>query len=329
MTTSKHLSRRRWLTITATLAAGCAIPALTHATPHDKPLRVILPLSAGSGGDGAIRAIAPSIGKVLGQAMVIENLPGAGGITGTAQLVRAPKDGSTIAIVSNNHVVNPSLYKSIPFDSINDITPITIIGTTPFVLVASPKLPVRNVQELIAYAKANPGALNYGSSGNGTILHLGAAMFVQQAGLQIPHIPYRGMGQLMNDLLSGQVQLGVVAVAPAAPHVKTGALRALGVTSAKRSDTLPEVPTIAEQGLPNYVLNGWIAAIGPAGLTDAERQRIYQGFAKGVAAPEATQALMAQGYDIQLTPPAQTATFIRDEKLRMEAVVKAANVKMD
>lgn len=329
MTTSKHLSRRRWLTIITTLAAGCAIPALAHATPHDKPLRVILPLSAGSGGDGAIRAIAPSIGKVLGQALVIENLPGAGGITGTAQLVRAPKDGSTIAIVSNNHVVNPSLYKSIPFDSINDITPITIIGTTPFVLVASPKLPVRNVQELITYAKANPGALNYGSSGNGTILHLGAAMFVQQAGLQIPHIPYRGMGQLMNDLLSGQVQLGVVAVAPAAPHVKTGALRALGVTSAKRSDTLPEVPTIAEQGLPNYVLNGWIAAIGPAGLTDAERQRIYQGFAKGVAAPEATQALMAQGYDIQLTPPAQTANFIRDEKLRMEAVVKTANVKMD
>lgn len=329
MTTSQHINRRQWLTTAATLAAGSTIPALAHATPHDKPLRVILPLSAGSGADGAIRAIGPSVGKVLGQTLVIENLPGAGGITGTAQLVRAPKDGSTIAIISNNHVVNPSLYKSIPFDSINDITPITIIGTTPFVLVASPKLPVRNVQELIAYAKANPGALNYGSSGNGTILHLGAAMFVQQAGLQIPHIPYRGMGQLMNDLLSGQVQLGVVAVAPAAPHIRSGALRALGVTSAKRSDTLPEVPTIAEQGLPDYVLNGWIAAIGPAGLTDAERQRIYQGFAKGVATPEATQALMAQGYDIQLTPPAQTATFIREEKQRMAAVVKAANVKMD
>jgi tripartite-type tricarboxylate transporter receptor subunit TctC len=154
-------------------------------------------------------------------------------------------------------------------------------------------------------------------------------MFVQQAGLQIPHIPYRGMGQLMNDLLSGQVQLGVVAVAPAAPHVKTGALRALGVTSAKRSAALPDVPTIAEQGLPDYVLDGWIAAIAPAGLADAERQRIYQGFVQGMAAPEATQALVAQGYDIQLLPPAQTAAFMRDEKLRMEAVVKAANVKLD
>ncbi|GGH49907.1 hypothetical protein GCM10010975_02540 [Comamonas phosphati] len=325
MKTSPRISRRQWLATATAWAAGSTLPA-AQATPHDKPLRVILPLSAGSGADGAIRAIGPSVGKALGQALVIENLPGAGGITGTAQLVRAPRDGSTIAIVSNNHVVNPSLYKNIPFDSINDITPITIIGTTPFVLVASPKLPVRNVQELIAYAKANPGVLNYGSSGNGTILHLGAAMFVQQAGLQIP---YRGMGQLMNDLLSGQVQLGVVAVAPAAPHVKTGALRALGVTSTKRSDALPEVPTIAEQGLPDYALSGWIAAIGPAGLTDAERQRIYQGFAKGVAAPEATQALVAQGYDIQLTPPARTAAFIRDEKQRMEAVVKAANVKMD
>lgn len=329
MKTSPRISRRQWLATTTAWAAGSALPPLAHAAPHDKPLRVILPLSAGSGADGAIRAIAPSVGKVLGQALVIENLPGAGGITGTAQLVRAPRDGSTIAIVSNNHVVNPSLYRNIPFDSINDITPITIIGTTPFVLVASPRLPVRNLQELMAYARANPGALNYGSSGNGTILHLGAAMFVQQAGLQIPHIPYRGMGQLMNDLLSGQVQLGVVAVAPAAPHVKTGALRALGVTGTRRSDTLPEVPTIAEQGLPDYVLNGWIAAIGPAGLADAERQRIYQGFVKGVATPEATQALVSQGYDLQLTPPAQAAAFIREEKQRMEAVVKAANVKMD
>ncbi len=329
MKASPPMTRRQWLASTMACAAVGTLPPLAQAAPHDKPLRVILPLSAGSGADGAIRAIGPSIGKALGQALVIENLPGAGGITGTAQLVRAPKDGSVIAIISNNHVVNPSLYKNIPFDSINDITPITIIGSTPFALVASPKLPVRNVQELIAHAKANPGTLNYGSSGNGTILHLGAAMFVQQAGLQIPHIPYRGMGQLMNDLLSGQVQLGVVAVAPAAPHVKTGALRALGVTSAKRSAALSDVPTIAEQGLPDYVLDGWIAAIAPAGLVDAERQRIYQGFVQGMAAPEATQALVAQGYDIQLLPPAQTAAFMRDEKLRMEAVVKAANVKLD
>ena len=168
-------------------------------------------------------------------------------------------DGSVIGVVSNNHVVNPSVYKNIPFDSLADITPITIIGATPFVLVAHPSVPAKNVQELIAYAKSKPGVLNYGSSGNGTILHLGAAMFVDQAKLAIQHIPYKGMGPLMNDVLSGQVQLAVVAVAPAAAHIKSGALRAMGVTTSTRVASLPGVPTIAEQGLPAYELDGWIA----------------------------------------------------------------------
>ncbi|GAB2469755.1 tripartite tricarboxylate transporter substrate binding protein [Comamonas humi] len=323
------LTRRRLLG--SALALGALPPGLAfaQAPAHDKPLRVILPLSAGSGADGAIRAISSSLGKALGQPLVIENLPGAGGITGTAQLVRAPRDGSTIAIVSNNHVVNPSLYKNIPFDALKDITPITVIGTTPFVLVAHPKVPARTVQELVAYARAHPGELNYGSSGNGTILHLGAAMFVEQAGLQIRHIPYRGMGQLMNDLLSGQVQLGVVAVAPAQAHIKAGALRALGVTSGQRAAGLPEVPTIAEQGLPQYLLDGWIAAVAPAGLPAAELQRLYQGFQQGIAMPEARSALQAQGYEIRVSPPAETASFMRNEKQRMEALVKAAHIEID
>lgn len=316
--------------VLASLASG-ALPALaqTRAAGHDKALRVILPLSAGSGADGAIRAISTPISKALGQPLVIENLPGAGGITGTAQIVRAPKDGDTIGIVSNNHVVNPSLYKNIPFDSIKDIAPITIIGTTPFVLVANPKVPARTVQELIAHAKAHPGTLNYGSSGNGTILHLGAAMFVEQAQIDVPHIPYKGMGQLMNDLLSGQVQLGVVAVAPAMAHIKAGNLRAIGITSAKRSASLPDVPTIAEQGLPQYELDGWIAAIAPAGVPKAEMDRLYQGFVQGIASPEAREALIAQGYEIQLTPPEVAARFMASEKQRMQAAVKAAQVKMD
>ncbi len=316
--------------VLASLASG-ALPALaqTKAAGHDKALRVILPLSAGSGADGAIRAISTPISKALGQTLVIENLPGAGGITGTAQIVRAPKDGDTIGIVSNNHVVNPSLYKNIPFDSIKDIAPITIIGTTPFVLVANPKVPARTVQELIAHAKAHPGTLNYGSSGNGTILHLGAAMFVEQAQIDVPHIPYKGMGQLMNDLLSGQVQLGVVAVAPAMAHIKAGNLRAIGITSAKRSASLPDVPTIAEQGLPQYELDGWIAAIAPAGVPKAEIDRLYQGFVQGIASPEAREALIAQGYEIQLTPPEVATRFMASEKLRMQAAVKAAQVKMD
>ena len=192
-------SARSVLTRRQALATGAAalgavawgLPRLARAQGDGKPLRVILPLSAGSGADGAIRAISTSLAKAQGQPVVIENLPGAGGITGTTQIVRAPKDGSVIGVVSNNHVVNPSVYKNIPFDSLADITPITILGATPFVLVAHPSVSVKTVQELIALARAKPGVLNYGSSGNGTILHLAAAMFVDQAKVSIQRIPIR------------------------------------------------------------------------------------------------------------------------------------------
>lgn len=319
-------SRRRALAWGATALAA---PGLALAQLGDKPLRIILPLSAGSGADGAIRAISNSLAKALGQPVVIENLPGAGGITGTTQLVRAPKDGSVIGVVSNNHVVNPSVYKNIPFDSIEDITPITIIGATPFVLVAHPGVPAKNVKELIALAKAKPGVLNYGSSGNGTILHLGAAMFVEQAQLDIKHIPYKGMGPLMNDILGGQVQLGVVAVAPAAAHIKAGTLRALGVSTAARVPSLPDVPTIAEQGLPRYELDGWIAAVAPAGIPKAEVARLHAGFRNALAMPEARDALIAQGYEIKLSAPEASTAFMRSELARMAQVVKNAHVTMD
>lgn len=325
------LTRRQALATGAAAlgAAAWGLPRMAYAQGDGKPLRVILPLSAGSGADGAIRAISTSLAKALGQPIVIENLPGAGGITGTTQIVRAPKDGSVIGVVSNNHVVNPSVYKNIPFDSLADITPITILGATPFVLVAHPAVPAKTVQELIALAKAKPGVLNYGSSGNGTILHLGAAMFVDQAKLDIKHIPYRGMGPLMNDILGGQVQLGVVAVAPAAAHIKAGSLRALGVTTATRVAALPGVPTMAEQGLPGYELDGWIAPVAPAGLPKAELARLYNGFKAAMEMPEARDALIAQGYEIKLTPPEPSAAFFRSEAARMAQVVKNANVKID
>ena len=286
-----------WLGAAALGAAAITRPGLVRAQSlGDRPLRIILPLSAGSGADGAIRAISNSLAKALGQPVVIENLPGAGGITGT-----------TLA----------------------DITPVTILGATPFVLVAHPSVPAKNVQELIAYAKSKPGVLNYGSSGNGTILHLGTAMFVDQAKVAIQHIPYKGMGPLMNDVLGGQVQLAVVAVAPAAAHIKSGSLRALGVTTATRVASLPGVPTIAEQGLPAYELDGWIAPVAPTGLPKAELARLFNGFKAAMDMPEARDALIAQGYEIKLTPPDAAAAFFRTEAARMAQVVKAANVKVD
>ena len=243
-------------TLLAATVAGAMAPAVSWAQGPDKPLRLVLPVSAGSGVDGVARVVGPSLGKALARPVVVENFPGAGGITGTSMIVKAPKDGSVLGMVSNNHVVNPSVFKNIPYDAVDDITPITMIGATPFVLVAHPSVAAKNVRELVALAKAQPGALNYGSSGNGTILHLAAEMFVHEAQVDIKHIPYRGMGPLTADVLGGQIQMAFIAIAVAAPHVKSGALRAMGLSSTTRSPLLPDLPTIAEQGLPHYALDG-------------------------------------------------------------------------
>lgn len=314
----------------ALTAAGLAVPASSWAqAAADRPLRLILPVSAGSGVDGVARAFGPALGKSLGRAVVIENFPGAGGITGTSMIVKAPKDGSALGMVSNNHAVNPSVFKNIPYDAVDDITPITVIGATPLVLVAHPSVAAKNVRELIALAKAQPGALNYGSSGNGTILHLAAEMFVHEAQVDIKHIPYRGMGPLTADVMGGQIQLAFIAVAVAAPHVKAGTLKAIGLSSTTRSPLLPDLPTIAEQGLPQYVLDGWVGIVGPAGLPKAEAERIYQGVRTALAVPEVRDALLAQGYQLQPTAPDATVAFFRAEVARMAKLVKQSGLKID
>src|SRR5438046_1996581 len=189
------------------LGLSALLAVAAYAQAPQRPMHLILPVSAGSGVDAIVRAASNSLSKALGQPVVVENMAGAAGITGTAALVKAPPDGNTIAVVSNNHVTNPSVYKNLPFDPIADITPIAVIGSTPFVLVVNPKVPAKNAQELIALLKAKPDELNYASSGNGTILHLAAAMFLDQAGVKAKHIPYKGVGPMLTDLLGGQIDL--------------------------------------------------------------------------------------------------------------------------
>ena len=206
------MARRGLLTLAvAALAAALAAPGTAHATP---PLRVILPVGAGSGVDVIFRSAQPALSKALGgQAVVIENLPGAGGITGTQALVKATPDGNTIAVVSNNHSVNPSVFKKLPYDSLGDITPITVIGGSPFVFVVNPKVPAKNAKELQALLKAKPDALNFASSGNGTIIHLAGEMMIDAVGGKARHVPYKGMGPMIADIMSGQVEMGAAAVA--------------------------------------------------------------------------------------------------------------------
>ena len=185
--------------------------------------------------DAVARAIAPAFGKATGHPVVVENIVGAGGIPGTTQIVKAPKDGLTLGMVSSNHVINPGIYKSIPYDSLKDITPIAVLATVPLVLVVNPALPVKTVAELLAYAKANPGKLNFGSAGNGSTLHLAGELLISETGIDMKHVPYRGTGQLITDLVGGQVQLGFASISQVGPHVKAGTLRALAVSTGPRT----------------------------------------------------------------------------------------------
>jgi tripartite-type tricarboxylate transporter receptor subunit TctC len=307
------------------------LPVHAQGQASDKPLRTILPVGPGSGVDTIMRAVSPSLSKALGgQPVVIENLPGAGGISGTQVLVKAAPDGQTIGVVSNNHAINPSVYKKMPFDSLADITPIMVVGTTPMVLVVNPnKLPAHNVKELTALLKAKPGAYNYASSGNGTILHLAAEMFVQQADVESSHVPYKGVGPMVTDLLGGQVDWGVLSLPSVQGHLKSGALRAIGVGSAKRVTAAPDIPTMVEQGMPDYLVEGWFAVVGPAKLPPADVKRIHGGFTSALATPEVQEAMAKQGNAIAPTTPEAAAQHFRSEQEKYAKLAQKAGIKID
>lgn len=325
--THSLLTRRSVLGYGAAALAGAAMPAFSQGA--DKPVRLILPISAGSGVDAIARAASIALGKAFGQPVVIENLPGAGGITGASAIVKAAPDGSTLGLVSNNHVINPAVFKKMPFDAINDITPISVIGATPLVLLVNPKVPARNVKELVALLKAKPEGYNYASSGNGTVIHLAGEMFMDEAGVKARHIPYKGTGPMVTDMIAGQVEMGVVALPAAQAHMKSGALRAIGVCGPARSPAAPELPTIAEQGLPNYVIEGWFAVIGPAKMPAADVKRVHDAFVAAYASADVREAMDKQGNVIKPTSPDEAAAYFRSEAARYAALVKKANVVVE
>lgn len=322
------IARRPLLTLcVATMAAGLASPA--HAQ-NSAPLRIILPLSAGSGVDVIIRSAQAALSKALaGQPVTIENLPGAGGITGTQALVKAAPDGNTIAVISNNHAVNPSVFKKLPYDTLTDITPITVIGGSPFVFVVNPKVPATSAKELQAVMKSKPGALNFASSGNGTIIHLAGEMFMEEAGVSARHIPYKGMGPMITDIMSGQVEMGAAAVVAVQGQLKSGSLRPIGVMGKERLSSLPNVPTIAEQGFPGVDIAGWFAAIGPKSMPPAQIKRLHDAFAAAFNDPEVKAGFAKRDDLLILNTPEDAAQFLKSEKERYARLVKKANVTLE
>lgn len=322
------ISRRASLARLGAVAAAASVttPASLFAQTSDKPVKFILPVSAGSGVDGIARAAQNALSKALGQTVVIENQPGAGGVVGTSAMIKSAPDGLTLSFVSNNHVIYPSVLKSVPFDPVADITPIAIIGATPLVLVVNPKVPANNMKELVALFKANPGKYNYASSGNGTILHLAPELFKDVTGTFSTHIPYRGFGPMLQDIVSGQVDWGVGALPAVIGQIKAGNLRAICVSTPQRIAAAPDIPTSTEQGYPGYLVEGWIGMVGPKGMSPDLIKRLNAAVVTAFATTEVKEAMAKQGNTINVSTPEFAAKHFKSELAKYAALVKKAGV---
>lgn len=323
------LHRRRMLQGFAALgAAGTLGLASRPARAQDKVVRFVLPNATGSGVDSITRSAQNALGKALGASVIVENQPGAGGIVGLQALARSAPDGHTLSVVSNNVVIFPSVYKSLPFNMPGDFTPIAVCGFTPVVLVVNPKVAATNSKELAALLKARNGDLTYGSGGNGTILHLAAEMYLDEVGAKARHIPYKGVGPMVTDLIGGQVEFGTVSLPSVQAHLKSGALRAIGVATAQRLPAAPEIPTFVEQGVPNYVVEAWFAVIGPKGMAAADVKRVHDAVATAFAAPEVKEIMAKQGNVINVSTTEYAQQFFKTELAKYAALVKKAGVEL-
>lgn len=322
-------SKRAVAWVLGAASVAFSFTAAAQPPPSDKPIRMVVPLAAGSTVDAVARSLAPGFSRATGHPIVVENLVGAGGIPGTTQIVKAPKDGLTLGMVSSNHVINPGIYKTVPYDSLKDITPIAVLATVPLVLVVNAALPVKTVKELLDYAKAHPGTLNYGSAGNGSTLHLASELMISETAIDMKHVPYRGTGPLITDLIGGQVQLAFVSVSQVAPQVKAGSLRALAVSTTTRSAALPDVPTMAEAGVPKYSFDAWIALVGPAGLPKNIVDADYAAMRSALGSPEAHNAIAGQGLMLLNIGPDAAPAFFQTELVKHQKLVKQSGAKLD
>ena len=324
----ERLTRRAVMSAIATTSAAASLGVWTGtASAQDRTVRFILPNATGSGVDAITRAVQPALAKALNANVVVENQPGAGGVVGLQTLARSAPDGLTLSVVSNNVVIFPSVLKTLPFDMPGDFTPIAFVGSTPIVLVVNPKVPATNSREFIALLKSKPGALNFASGGTGTILHLAAEMFLDEAKVTAKHIPYKGVGPMVTDLIGGQVDFGTAALPSVQQHIKSGALRAIGMCGSQRTAAAPEIPTFVEQGLPGYVVDAWFAVIGPKGMSAANVNRVHDAVVAAFADPAVKDTMAKQGNTISIGSVEQAQSGFKTELAKYAALVKKAGVQ--
>jgi len=316
----------------AGLGAGLLMAAtLTHAQNFPvKPVRVITPFTAGSAIDTLARVVGQKLGDTWGQQVVIDNRIGANGIIGTEAAAKAPPDGYTVYLGNiSTLAVNPHLYLKLPYDALRDFAPVTLAATIPVVLVVHPSLPVKSVRELIPLAKAHPGQLNYASGGTGSAQHLPMEMLRVETGINIVHVPYKGLGPAFSDVLGGQVPMMFTGVSNVVPYMKTGRLRVLAIGSPKRSATLPEVPTVAEAGVPGFDFDSWTGYLVPVGTPRELIVKLHADITRTLAAPEVRDKLVTLGFDLVGGTPEAFATLIRNDIARFGKLIKAAGIKAE
>jgi tripartite-type tricarboxylate transporter receptor subunit TctC len=295
-----------------------------------RPVRLIVPFPPGGGNDIVARAVAQELGKSLGQQLVVDNRAGAGGAIGAELAARSPADGYTLFLGGvGSHVVNPSLHAKLSYDPIRDFAPVTLIASAPSVLVVNPSLQATSVAEFTALAKASPGKLNYASNGNGSSAQLAAVLYESMAGVRMVHVPYKGVAPALVDLMSGEVQLMFGTLVAILPHIKAGRLRALAVTGRNRSALLPEVPTLAESGLPGYEAGSWYGILAPAGTPGAIVARLNAEINAAIRQPEVRERLAAEGAEVLGGTPGDFASHIKAELSRMGKLMREAGIRME
>jgi len=319
----------RTLLIATLTCLAYSTSAYAQQAYPSKPIRFISPFAPGGGNDIISRAVAHKLSENVKQQVIVDNRPGANGIIGTELAARSAPDGYTVVLIPSGHAVNASLHRKLPYDSIKDFTPITLVGSSPLILAVHPSLPVKNVKGLVAFAKARPGQLTYGSAGIGSSGHLGGALFEVLTGAKMVHVPYKGMSLAITDVIAGQVSLVFGTSASVMQHARSGRMRALATTGARRAAALPDLPTVAEAGVPGYEAGLWYGFVGPARIPPDIVRRLNSEIVSVLNSPEVRERLASQGVEATPTTPEEFGRLLVSDLERWAKVVQRAGIRLE